>query len=521
MALTSGAAALPANLVLFQETGQPAICGREADAARKEWLRRAAECIEEVAIVTADAGGKVTAWNRGAERAFGYAEDEALGRPIGFIFTGEDCAAGEPAASMRQAREQGRAENGRWHMNRNGCRLFCLDVMTPLDKDGYAFVSRSQGATQAGSASAIKDEFLAVMSHELRHPLNLININAELLSRLPEVQQAASAVRAVDQIRDLVASQAKIIDDLLDISRLSTGKLSLCLRDVDLASIAAKLVDTLQEDPMVHSLHLRYQPPPAPLMVRADMVRMEQVLLNLLSNAVKFTPAGGSIDLCLYAEGGWARLDVSDTGAGIAPEYLPQIFAMYGQGDATAVRSKRGLGIGLALVRHIVELHGGRVEAASAGIGLGSRFSLWLPMVQCGDEEQHGRSAATGARLAGLHVLLVDDMEDSLIMFKTVLELEGAQVLPAASARDGLAILERERVDLIVSDIAMQDMDGYEFIRAARSRPALASLPAIAASGLGRETDVQCALDAGFSAYLTKPIAIDDLCDEIDHLLPR
>lgn len=365
----------------------------------------------------------------------------------------------------------------------------------------------------------MREEFLAIMSHELRHPLNLIAINAGLLSRLPEVRQSPAAGRAASVITRAVACQAKIIEDLLDMSRLSTGKLTLVRADVDLGTIAAQLLDVLKADPLVDSLRLQFVQPAVPVMVNADAQRVEQVILNLLSNAVKFTPAGGTIALTLSAEAGQARLDVSDTGAGIDPSFLPTIFDMFGQGGATAVRSKSGLGIGLALARHIITLHGGRVEAFSEGIGQGSRFSLWLPLVQCNDTGKEKLETIGGATLSGCRILLVDDKEDSADMFRTLLELEGAIVTLAAAADEALAMLASSPVDIVISDISMPRMNGCEFMRAMRANPALAGIPAIAASGLGRETDIRSALDAGFSDYIVKPIDIDVLCTRIKRLV--
>lgn len=530
-----------AVMTFFDITGR-----REAEEkvrAGEAWMRLVAESTGDYAILTMDKDGRITGWNRGAEQNFGYAEGEVLGKPADFLFTPADREQGVPAAELRGARETGRAEDERWHVRKDGSRLFCQGVTTPLSNNGtlygYAKIARDQtarvqhddrreaalsseqhGRSMAESASAMKDEFLAVMSHELRHPLNLIAINAELLVRLPELRQSPTAQRAAYVIRTSVTSQAKIIDDLLDMSRLSTGKLTLAREDVDLGDIAARLVDVLKADPLLEFLRLQFVQADHPLMVSADVVRMEQVVLNLLNNAVKFTPAGGTIALTLCADDGQARLDVSDTGAGIEPRFLPHIFDMFGQGGATAVRSKTGLGIGLALVRHIVELHGGRVEAGSDGVGQGSRFSIWLPLVQCDARCRDEQPDATGTALAGRRILLVDDMEDSAYMFRSLLETEGATVTAAITAREGLALLAQEQFDVLISDISMPDMDGYEFMRAVRAQPALASLPALAASGLGRAKDVQEALEAGFSGHITKPIDIDVLCRKISELLP-
>jgi two-component system CheB/CheR fusion protein len=339
------------------------------------------------------------------------------------------------------------------------------------------------------------------------------------MSRLPETRQSPVVIRSTGVIRNAVHEPGQADRRPARHVARDTGKLSLARADVDLCSIAARLVEVLKSDPLVDSLRLQFVQPATPLIVNADAVRIEQVVLNLLNNAVKFTPAGGTVALSLCAEDGQARLDVSDTGAGIDPRFLPRIFDMFGQGGAAAVRSKSGLGIGLALVQHIVELHGGRVEAASEGITHGSRFSIWLPLVPCTECTRDCEAAVSGASLAGRRILLVDDMEDAVDMFRSLLEMEGAVVAVATTAKAGLEILASQPIDVLVSDISMPDMDGYEFMRAIRSQPALAGLPAIAASGLGREKDVHRALDAGFSSHITKPIDIEVLCKRINALL--
>ncbi len=515
---------------------------REAEAKARlgeEWMRLVADSTDDYAIITVDAQGLVTSWNKGAERNFGYTDQDMIGNSLDKVFVPEDRAAGAPADERRRARTDGRAEDERWHVRKDGSRFFAIGVTTVLqsgDFEGYAKIARDQTSRirhdhqreealtheqatrwQAETSSAMKDEFLAVMSHELRHPLNLIYINAELLARLPAVRESAPALRSAGIIREAVSSQAKIIEDLMDMSRVSTGKLTLAVQDVDLVAITSKLMDAMRADPMAHNLALDLQLDDRPVVVAADPVRIEQVILNLLSNAIKFTPAGGTVRVTLGIQDRQACLTVNDTGAGIAPEFLPRVFDMFGQGSATALRSKAGLGIGLALVKQITELHGGRVAASSAGAGQGSTFSLWLPLSYVAP----GAGAAPALPLngiAGRRLLLVDDSEETSYMFKTLLELEGATVEVATSAQQGLSLLATVSFDCVISDISMPDMDGYEFIRAVRALPGLQRLPVIAASGLGREKDKTEAQEAGFSAWLTKPIAVEALCAAICRL---
>jgi two-component system CheB/CheR fusion protein len=529
-----------AVMTFFDITGR-----REAEEkvrAGEVWMRLVAESTDDYAIITVDSGGLVTAWNKGAERNFGWTEGEALGRSLDMIFTPEDRAARAPEEERRRAAADGRSEDERWHVRKDGSRFFCVGVMTPVHDgqfQGFAKIARDQtsrvqhesqreaaltseqaGRTQAESDSAMKDEFLAVMSHELRHPLNLIYINVELLSRLPAVRQSPPALRAASIIRNSVSSQAKIIEDLMDMSRLTTGKLALACRDVDLSDIAVRLLDMVRADPVVEGLTLRLLPSDAPLVVSVDPVRIEQVMLNLLSNAIKFTPAGGTVSLRLSRDGEMAVVDVEDNGAGIEPEYLADVFRMYRQGGAQAVRSKAGLGIGLALVRQLVELHGGSVEAASEGAGMGSRFTVRLPLVSSRHAEDPHGGTSRGV-LAGRRILILDDTEETAETFQALLELEGASVLAAATGRHALALLREHGADLVISDLSMPDMDGFEFIRAVRGDPALRHVPAIALSGLGRDQDIQRAREAGFSDFMTKPVTLEILSERVDRLLPR
>ncbi|WP_137174688.1 CheR family methyltransferase [Massilia sp. HP4] len=516
---------------------------REAEAKARigeEWMRLVADSSDDYAIITTDRQGLVTAWNKGAERNFGYSEQDMLGASLDRLYLPEDRVAGVPDSERRGVRANGRAEDERWYLRKDGSRFFCAGVTTILHKgdfEGYAKIMRDQtsrvhhdeqrevalsreqtGRSHAESANALKDQFLAVMSHELRHPLNIIYINAELLGRLPAVRESAPALRSAAIIRESVTAQAKIIEDLMDVSRVATGKLTLAIQEVDLATVAGKLVDAMRTDPAVDNLQLEFVPYTQPVMVAVDPVRIEQVILNLLSNAVKFTPAGGTVRVVLGVEHDQARLEVSDTGAGISEEALPRVFDMFGQGTATVVRNKTGLGIGLALVRQITELHGGKVEVRSPGIGQGSTFTLCLPLSQTAQAVGEDASGAGLPSIAGRRLLLVDDSEDTASVFQMLLELEGAEVRVASTARQGLDLLGQGTFDAVISDISMPDMDGYEFIAAIRKMPGLERLPVIAASGLGQEQGGKRAIDAGFSAWLTKPVSVEVLCETVSAL---
>jgi len=513
------------------------------ELARVNEVRMVAVSTDDYAIITLDAEGRTTSWNKGAERIFGYAETEMLGHTLESLYIPEDREGGAREEEMRRAREEGRFEDERWHVRKDGSRFYASGVTTPLGPGaqyGYAKIAcdeterlrqsserdealhhEHQERTGAEHASAMKDQFLAIMSHELRQPLNMISINAELLSRIPEVRTSGTAQRCAEAIRASVGSQAKIIEDLLDLSRIRTGKLALTVAPVDAGKVVGAIIDVARADPTTRGLLVEAHGLEEGLTVMADAVRFEQIVMNLLSNAIKFTPQGGTIELRLGQEDGALRLDVIDNGQGIAPSALGKVFEMFGQPNSVTTRAKGGLGIGLALVRELVHLHGGRIAVHSDGIGKGACFSIWLPLLQQGRSDTDGAAADETVDIAGLRILLVDDVEDAVLVMKSLLDTYGADALVATSAWQALEILGHENIDLLISDISMPEMDGYALLREVRRMPRYAALPAVAVTGLAREQDIAKAREAGFSAHLGKPLSVERLLDIIPGLLRR
>ncbi|MGB9110705.1 MAG: CheR family methyltransferase [Telluria sp.] len=506
-------------------------------------IRLVAESTDDYAIIAMDGEGRATSWNRGAERLFGYTDAEMLGQPLDRLYVPEDREAGVLADELRRARQEGRSEDARWHLRKDGTRFYAGGVTSPLGPDaeyGYAKIARDeterlrhsserdealsheqQERSGAEHAAAMKDQFLAIMSHELRQPLNMISINAELLARIPEVRASVTALRCTEAIRASVDSQAKIIEDLLDLSRVRTGKLALSVAPLDAGKAIGAIIDVARADPSTRGLLIEAEGLDDGLMVMADTVRFEQIVMNLLSNAIKFTPQGGTIELRLGSEDGTLRLDVADSGQGIAPGSLQKVFDMFGQPNSVTTRAKGGLGIGLALVRELVHLHGGRIDVCSAGIGMGSCFSVWLPLLEKDRPETDGAEDASPRDIAGMRILLVDDVEDTALVMKSLLDTYGAVVTAATSGAQALEILGRQDIDLLISDISMPEMDGYALLREVRQLPRYATLPAVAVTGLSREQDIAKARQAGFSAHLGKPLSVDRLLDIIPGLLRR
>lgn len=513
--------------------------------AEEEHMRLVAESTRDYAIFTMDLGGTIKSWNTGAERVFGWPEAEAIGQHFEMIFVPEDRQRGAPAAELQRAREQGRAEDERWHLRKDGSRFYCSGVTNPIYRDGvlhgYAKIGRdwtrhkqmeeSREAqmrrerltvAEAQAENSLKDEFMAVMSHELKNPLHLIQLNAEILSRLPEVNQSTYAKKAAQTIRQTVVSQSRIIDDLLDLSRIRTGKLKIERVACDFASIINGIVETMRvADKAASKREVSISGTAEPMLIEADSVRVEQMVGNLLGNALKFTGPGDRIDISLSRDNACARLDIRDSGQGISAEILPRVFDMFSQGDNYTTRAKGGFGIGLSLVKQLAELHDGRVQAHSDGIGRGTQFTLWLPLQEAPSLSQ-SMPVSHGCELKGLRILMVDDAEEALGAFKELLQIEGAQVATASSAKGALALCESADFDLILSDIGMPDVDGYELISRIKAQQKYADVPVLALSGFTRPNDVEHALRAGFAAYLSKPLSLQILIDTIKkHAAPR
>ena len=486
------------------------------------------------AIVTLDCAGLITTWNCGAEAILGYREAEVIGLPIDIIYTEQDRQAGVPLEERRHALEHGQATDERWHLRRDGSRCFLSGLLNPLlDGDGKALgfakiardltEDRQRSAQQQNEMASIqaandqKDQFFAVLSHELKHPLNLIQLNTDLLARSQAAKSNPSLHKATQAIQNAVRSQSRIIDDLMDVSRIRTGKLklhfaTLCYQDV-LRGIEAVFGPLAQAENVVFESFK----PDQPIYIQADTTRLEQIIWNLLNNAWKFTQGGERICMQLEREGDQARLDVTDTGQGIAADFLPKVFDMFGQAELQHTqRAKHGLGIGLALVKQLVEAHNGRIEAYSEGLGRGARFSVWLPMqLQTEFELNALANAPEAGGLSGIRILLVDDSPDILETLRELLQSEGAAVTTADGGARGVALAEQEPFDVIVSDIGMPDIDGHRMMTIIREQGANRLTPSIALTGYGTLRDVEKAKAAGFTLHLRKPIDLQALIDAV------
>lgn len=516
----------------------------ERVSASEDQLRRAMEGAFEHAVMVLDDAGNVTMWSSGAEKLFGWSAEEMIGQNIERIFTQEDREAGRPRREMEQAEQTGRAEDTRWHLTKTGERVFCSGLMSHIKSrrfTGYVKIVNDATLTElrrrdanklavedarreGAAASAMKDDFLAVISHELKNPLNLISVNTELLARLPQAHETGPLQNAVEMIRRAIRGQGQIIDDLLDMSRIRTGKLVLNLEPIDMGAVACGIATIVSADVSSTGREITCAPTAnmEPVVVRADRARLEQILWNLLSNAVKFTPAGGHIGVKVSVEGSFGKLSVHDDGQGIEPAFLPRIFEMFGQAPNRALTGKGGLGIGLALVRQLAERQGGRIEAESAGLGHGSTFHVWLPIFD------HGLGAPPGPTVAGqasndqwqgVRVLIADDAVEAAQTFGRLLEMDGAKVTVAGDGEEALAKFEEQPFDIVFADIGMPKMDGYELADRIRELPSGRNVPLVALTGFTRTHDVQRAEEVGFDEHLGKPLSLGALNAAMQRLL--
>ena len=379
--------------------------------------------------------------------------------------------------------------------------------------------SEQEARDVAERANQIKDEFLATLSHELRNPLNVILGYSELLLRMPEIDESERLRRMAEALRRNAQSQSQLINDLLDLSRLQRGKISLNRETVSLGAIIDHAVETVRAEAAVKGVHLNLHLGDQLLLVDGDRLRLQQIAWNLLNNAVKFTPAGGHLNVELNRDNKDAVLVVEDTGQGIDPSFLPHVFEMFRQADSSNSRRHGGMGIGLALVQQLVQLHGGTVAAASAGTNQGSRFTIRLPLTS--KNLSSGVAAAAPLKLQSLaqkEFLIVDDSEDTIAMLDQLLKINGANVTSATNGAEALRLASEREFDVVLSDISMPEMDGFEFLRRLRKISGREQIPVIAITGFGRPDDVERVRAAGFFSHLTKPLNLDALASVLEQL---
>lgn len=404
------------------------------------------------------------------------------------------------------------------------------------ERERQELLEREQEARRkAEEASRLKDEFLATVSHELRTPLNAILGWATML-RSGQLNEE-NTVQAVEIIERNARAQVQLVEDLLDVSRIISGKLRLETDFIDFKQIVENAIEAVQPAAEAKLIKIESDFQSINNKIFGDANRLQQVIWNLLTNAVKFTPSGGNIKIALSNENECLEFKVTDTGEGISPEFLPFVFDRFRQADGATTRIHSGLGLGLSIVKHLIEMHGGEVSAKSEGVGRGSTFSFCLPQQRVAFNERAGgengktklplqndhHSEQIENPLAGLSVLAVDDDEDSREMLQLILEQNGASVVTAGSAAEALEKLTQTKTDVLVSDIGMPLEDGYSLVERLRKLPAErgGEIPAVALTGFAREEDNRRALVAGFNKHVAKPIDPENLVREIADLMKQ
>ncbi len=483
------------------------------------------------AIISKNLQGIIQSWNPAAERMFGYSAEQMIGMPITRLFP-HDRLAEEPQIIARLMRGERVDHFETVRMRSDGRPVEVSVTISPiqnvdgrvigaskilrditdlrrLTREREEMLRNEQAARlEAERVSRVKDEFLATVSHELRTPLSAILGWAQLLrdASLPPEQGR----RGLETIERNARLQGQLIEDLLDMSSIITGKIRLDIQTVDLPAVIAQAVETVRPAAEAKGLRLNVVLDPKAGPVLGDPNRLQQVMWNLLANAVKFSRRGGRTQVFLQRVESHVEIEVSDDGEGIAGDFLPHLFDRFSQADASTTRHHGGLGLGLAIVRHLVELHGGTVRASSLGKGQGASFVVSLPLKAVRIERHEEESAAAEISpidLAGITVLIVDDDADARDLLQQVLQRGKARVLVASTAAEALEMLRGERPDVLVSDIGMPGEDGYQLLAKVRGLTAEegGDTPAVALTAMARSEDRRKALMAGFQMHLAKP----------------
>jgi PAS domain S-box-containing protein len=530
----------------------------------EERFRLLVEGVSEYAIFMLDPNGRVATWNTGAQRIKGYTAAEIIGQHFSIFYPTEARDSGWPEHELEVAAEKGSLTDTGWRLRKDGTTFWGNVTLTALRDDtgkliGYAKLTRDltearrietmESTSQqreemldaersarmaAQRATRLKDEFLATLSHELRTPLSAILGWTQVLLRGATPRGPDEQKRAIEVIDRNARAQVQLIDDLLDLSRIMTGKLRLDLHQVSFSSVVEAAVDSAKPAADAKGIRLKAIMGAGQDVVNADGGRLQQVVWNLLTNAIKFTPKGGQVQVLLQRVNSHLELNVSDTGIGIPPNYLPRVFDRFSQKDTSTTRSFGGLGLGLAICKQLVELHGGVITAASEGEGKGATFSVHLPLsiVQLGEKGAQRSHPTTEAqqpgemlslpRLDGVLVFAVDDEPDARELLRTVLEDQGAKVTSFASAEDALAALKTVKPTVLLCDVGMPTMDGYQLIRKLRAEePRSERIPALALTAFARGEDRKRSLIAGYQAHLAKPFDVGELILVIADLVGR
>jgi PAS domain S-box-containing protein len=511
----------------------------------EERFRLLVEGVPDYAIFMLDANGYIVTWNAGAERIKGYTASEIVGKHFSKFYPADAIQSGWPEHELQVASTAGRFQDEGWRIRKDGSRFWASVLITALRDEsgrlrGFAKLTRDlsdhkraetleasglqheemleaerSARMEAQRAARMKDEFLATLSHELRTPLNAILGWTQLLRAGP-ADGGQDVRHALEVIERNARAQVQLVDDLLDLSRILAGQVRLDVQRLTLIDVVVAAVESAL--PAAHAKGIRVDKilDPGGSLVSGDPGRLQQVVWNLLTNAIKFTPKGGRVQVLLERVNSHIEISVVDTGIGIPADYLPHVFERFSQKDSTTSRTHGGLGLGLAISKQLVELHGGTIQAKSRGEGQGATFIVKLPLLVVHDDTSdpnrvHPTHHAEPEHvllptLRGLHVLVVDDEVDARELLSRLLEHQGARVSVASSAEEALRQLKVDSPDVLVSDVGMPNMDGYQLMRQIRGTETRNNrLPALALTAFARAEDRKRAMLAGYQAHLAKP----------------
>jgi PAS domain S-box-containing protein len=493
----------------------------------EERFRLLVQGVKEYAIFMLDPDGCVSTWNTGAERIKGYRAGEIIGVHYSRFFPPEDLADGKPARELATAIQQGEVEGEGWRVRKDGSQFWANMVLTALyDVDGrlrgFAKVTRDmsdrkrlEALEEAGRHTR---HFLAMLAHELRNPLAPIRNAVSVMRNRGLGDQELRACR--DIVERQVEHLSRLVDDLFDVSRITSGKVVLQKRVLDVATAVTHAVECIRPFVEARNQRLEIDLPQDPIRVQGDLTRLAQVVQNLLHNSTKYTPPGGRIVLTLRRENDTAVIRVRDDGVGIAAHLLPKVFDLFMQAERPVDRSDGGLGIGLTLVRQLIELHGGSVEAMSEGPGRGSEFTVRLPCMRPGSSElilpeDTVVTSEAQSPSAPRRILVVDDNRDSAESMAMLLRLCGHQTWLAFDGDSAVSLAAEHAPDTVVLDIGLPGMDGYQVARTLRGLPQTSDSLLIALTGYGQEEDRQRSKAAGFSEHFVKPVDVESLLQAI------
>jgi PAS domain S-box-containing protein len=482
----------------------------------EDLFRLLVEQVKDYGIFVLDPNGIVMSWNAGAENIKGYAAHEIIGHHFSRFYPPEAIRSGWPKTELERAIADGRFEDEGWRVRKDGSRFWANVVITALYDDtgrlrGFAKVTRDlsdrRRIERLEADAQQMGEFVAMLAHELRNPLAPIR-SATSVARHAS-SDAARVAWALDVIDRQAGHLARLVDDLLDIGRITRGQVRIERQRVRLGAVLDIALEAVHPalTQRAHGLEVDRQADPQ---VRGDSVRLAQVVTNLLTNACKYTPSGGRIQVRLDEQDGVARLSVADNGSGIAPDLLPRIFDIFTQDKRSLDRAEGGLGLGLAIARRLVDMHGGKLTAASAGPGCGAEFVLELPVLPPAPDGE-----------LGLTVLVVDDNVDAASTLQALIEINNHRCLVAHDGEAALAMAREHVPDLILLDIGMPGMSGYEVARRMRSIPMLDGVRIAAVTGYASEDDKQRAFEAGFDVHLSKPVSYEQLLLRLPMLGPN